>query len=132
MTFGQEPHSAVAAKAQLAARGDQTGHFYLHTGHGPSKPVPAFRRICPVPRQRLHVLTSGKSLAPLNEECGGRATFAGIESATALRSFGAFDKEAARLVFKPWPFASLADCGLIELFPNLFISGHGIRFFVRK
>lgn len=28
MTFGQEPNSAVAAKAQLAARSDQPGHFF--------------------------------------------------------------------------------------------------------
>ena len=112
---------------QRAACGIDTrlGYDLAQTGHEPSKPVPAFRKICPVPRHRLHVLTAGKSLAPLNEESGDRATFAGIESATAEISFGAFDIEAPRLVFKPWLLTVATYCGLVKLFSYLFISGHG-------
>jgi hypothetical protein len=73
----------------------------------------------------LHVLTGGKSLAPVDEECGDWAAFAGIESATALSSLGAFDIEAPRLVFKPWPFFVATYRGLVELFSDLFICGHG-------
>jgi hypothetical protein len=74
----------------------------------------------------LHVLAAGKSLAPVDEECGDWPAFAGIESATALRSLGALDKEAPRLVFKPWPFFVATYCGLVELFTDLLISCHSM------
>ena len=79
-----------------------------------------------MPRQRLQVLTAGKSPAPLNEKSGDGATFAGIESATAEINLGAFDVEAPRFVLESRLFFVATYCGLIELFSDLLISGHGL------
>ena len=75
----------------------------------------------------MHVLAAGKSPPPLDEECGDWTTLAAIESATAEISLGAFDIEAPRFVFESWLFAPFTYCGLIELFADLFISGHGLN-----
>ena len=98
------------------------------TWQSPNSPVPALRRIRPVPRQRRHVLL-GETLPPTDEEGGSRPTVAVVESAFALLAVCALDEKASRLVVEDWPLSIPAGGGVVEKVAYLLIGGHGFASF---
>ena len=95
------------------------------TWQSPNSPVPALRRIRPVPRQRRHVLL-GETLTPTDEESGNWAAVAVVESAFAFLAVCALDEKAARLIVEGGPLSIPAGSGVVEYVADLLIGGHGL------
>ena len=98
------------------------------TWQSPNSPVPALRRIRPVPRQRRHVLL-GETLTPADEEGGNGSAVAVGKSATTLITFGARDMQAPRLVVEDGPLSIPAGGGGVEKVSDLLIGSHGFASF---
>lgn len=93
------------------------------TWQSPSNPVPALRRIRPVPRQRRQVLL-GETLPPANEEGGNGSALAVVESAFAFLAICALDEKASRLVVEDGPLSVSAGGGVVKNVSDLLIGGH--------
>ena len=98
------------------------------TWQSPNSPVPALRRIRPVPRQRRHVLL-GETLTPTDEEGGNWAAVSIGKSTLTLITFGALDIQASRLVVEDGPLSVSASGGVVENVSDLLIGSHGFASF---
>ena len=90
------------------------------------RPVPAFTTTRRRPRHLQQVLL-GETLAPADEEGGNGAAVAVGKSATTLVTFGAFDKQASRIVSESGLLSVPADRGGVEKVSDLLIGGHITR-----
>ena len=77
-----------------------------------------------MPRHLGQVLL-GKPALPFDEESRGGDAIAVGKSAFTLSTLGAFDIEAARIVFEVWLLAVSAHSGGVELVSDSLIVGHG-------